>query len=78
MTSPRVGIIAFAMTLIIVFFIVFNPRPSLRQLSSAVLFAGWAGIAIPVISSDEYPNSYFGTGPSPSSWHSRRWAHVLR
>jgi hypothetical protein len=63
--SKATGIIAFALTLIVIFVLVFYHWPRLRQMSSAALFAGWAGIAIPVISSDEYPNSYFWNRPEP-------------
>ena len=63
--SKATGIIAFALTLIIIFFLVFYHRPTLRQMSLAVLYAGWTAIAIPIIASDEYPKSYFWNRPEP-------------
>jgi hypothetical protein len=63
--SKATGITAFALTLIIIFSLVFYHWPTLRQMSSAVLFVGWSGVALPVIASSDTPHAHFWNRPEP-------------
>ena len=62
--SKAIGIAAYALTLIIIFSLVFCHWPRLRQTSSAVLFVGWSGVVLPVMATDN-PNAYFWNRPEP-------------
>ena len=63
--SKATGIAAFGLTLIIIFSLVFCHWPRLRQSSSAILFVGWSGVVLPVITSDTALNAHFWNRPEP-------------
>jgi hypothetical protein len=63
--SKATGIAAFALTLIIIFSLVFCHWPRLRQSFSAVLVVGWSGVVLPVIASDTSPHAHFWNRPEP-------------